>query len=257
MIRSALIAFGLSAGAASAQGLVPTAPVLESCGGTRLVLAADSAPDADDLAQAADVLSARVGGMLSSVFDYTQVDGAAIIVSIPTALGRGDIDLSQLFQRFAVAFHDVDRGVSTDAAIELSDDQIVLASAENAGQSYVLRAQPVLDGTAMTSASPTVDMNNRPAVQFRFSPEAAQIFGEFTAQNIGAPFAIVVRGKVFSAPVIQSEIWGGSGIITGAFTETEAAELAAVLNGGVLPFNLNVIAQESVDGSDPSADFCP
>ena len=60
-----------------------------------------------------------------------------------------------------------------------------------------------------------------PAVTFRFNPTGGAAFGEYTAQNIGKPFAIVLDNQVISAPVIQAHIAGGSGIITGNFTPEE------------------------------------
>ena len=67
-------------------------------------------------------------------------------------------------------------------------------------------------------AQPSFDQNGRPAVNFRFNPTGARKFGDYTAENIGSPFAIVLDKEVISAPVIQSHIPGGSGIITGNFT---------------------------------------
>ena len=55
---------------------------------------------------------------------------------------------------------------------------------------------------------------------------AAVDFGKFTTNNIGRPFAIVLDDKVLSAPVIRSEILGGSGQISGNFTVQSASELA-------------------------------
>ena len=55
-------------------------------------------------------------------------------------------------------------------------------------------------------------------MSFRFNTAGARKFGDYTADNIGAPFAIVLDDEVVSAPTIQSHIPGGSGIITGNFT---------------------------------------
>ena len=74
---------------------------------------------------------------------------------------------------------------------------------------------PSSRGEDLVDAQPAFDQNGRPAVNFRFNPTGARKFGDYTAENIGSPFAIVLDDEVISAPVIQSHIPGGSGIITG------------------------------------------
>lgn len=262
MIRSALIALGLSAsglgaGAAGAQGMVATAPILDVCGGTRLVLQAEDDVDTDELDAARDVVNRRVGGAFSQVFDVTSLHDNQIIVAIPTGMDVPDDAIEPLLQRIDLGFYEVDRAVSTDVVIDLGATQIALPDAEFIERNYVLNTPPILDGTMVASATATFDYNNRPAIAFRFDAQGAAIFAQYTADNIGHPFAIVVADKVMSAPTIQSSITGGSGIITGNFTSDETVHLAAVLQGGVLPFDLNIVAQDIMDGSDPSSDFCP
>ena len=83
MIRSALIALGLSAGGlgagtATAQGMVPMAPALQVCGGTRLVLDADDATDIVDLNFAAEIVSRRVGKFYTQPVDFTHLVGEVV-----------------------------------------------------------------------------------------------------------------------------------------------------------------------------------
>src|SRR5690606_35169339 len=89
-------------------------------------------------------------------------------------------------------------------------------------------------------ASVGSDQNNRPAIDFQFDSQGSRRFGEATAQNLGKPFAIILDGKVISAPTIQSAITGGRGQITGSFTIASASELVNLLNGGALPAPLKV-----------------
>ena len=89
------------------------------------------------------------------------------------------------------------------------------------GVYYILEPAPVVTGEELIDAQPAFDQNGRPAVNFRFNPAGARKFGDYTAENIGSPFAIVLDDEVISAPVIQSHIPGGSGIITGNFTVEE------------------------------------
>ena len=63
-----------------------------------------------------------------------------------------------------------------------------------------------MTGEELTNAQPSFDQNGAPAVSFQFNPQGARAFGEYTAQNVGEPFAIVLDEEVISAPTIQSAI---------------------------------------------------
>ena len=106
---------------------------------------------------------------------------------------------------------------------------VSLPSMDEEGVWYTVEEVPVVSGEDLTNAKGDFDQNGRPAVAFQFDARGARAFGDYTAQNIGAPFAIVLDGEVISAPVIQSHIPGGSGIITGNFTVEEANRLAVLL----------------------------
>ncbi len=257
MIRSALIAFGLSAGAAGAQGMVPTAPVVDSCGGNRLVLAASSDANVDELEHAADVISARIGGLYGGVFDFTEIVDDKITISIPSVMPVDRGALEPLLEKVDFGFFTVTQAVSQGETFAVPDGHSVLPLKNDPYLSYVINDEPVLNGAGILSAEPSFDYSGAPAVMFRFSESSSRTFGEYTAEHIGEPFAIVLRGEVISAPTIQSAIWGGSGIINGLFTVEEAEQLAALMQSGVLPFGLDILSEDSIDGSDPSADFCP
>jgi preprotein translocase subunit SecD len=111
---------------------------------------------------------------------------------------------------------------------------------------YTVEEVPVVSGEDLTNAKGDFDQNGRPAVAFQFDARGARAFGDYTAQNIGAPFAIVLDGKVISAPVIQSHIPGGSGIITGNFTVEEANRLAVLLSAGALPASMAFLEERTI-----------
>lgn len=111
---------------------------------------------------------------------------------------------------------------------------------------YILESLPVVSGEDLVDAQPAFDQNGRPAVNFRFNPSGARKFGDYTAANIGRPFAIVLDDEVISAPVIQSHIPGGSGIITGNFTVEESTQLAVLLRAGALPAELVFLEERTV-----------
>jgi preprotein translocase subunit SecD len=114
------------------------------------------------------------------------------------------------------------------------------------GTFYILEPTPVVTGDELTDAQPSFDQNGRPAVNFRFNPSGARAFGDYTAQNIGSPFAIVLDEEVISAPVIQDHIPGGSGIITGRFTVEESTNLAVLLRAGALPAELVFLEERTI-----------
>ena len=121
-----------------------------------------------------------------------------------------------------------------------------MPDAEHEGVYYIISDEPVVTGEELTNAQPAFDQNNRPAVSFRFDPPGARAFGDYTAANIGAPFAIVLDGKVISAPQIQAHITGGSGIITGNFTVESSTNLAVLLRAGALPAEMTFLEERTI-----------
>ena len=123
---------------------------------------------------------------------------------------------------------------------------VLLPSIDEQGVYYIVEQTPVVTGEDLVDAQPSFDQNGRPAVSFRFNPTGARKFGDYTAANIGAPFAIVLDNEVISAPVIQSHIPGGSGIITGNFTVEESTQLAVLLRAGALPAEMTFLEERTI-----------
>ena len=115
---------------------------------------------------------------------------------------------------------------------------------------YLLRETPVVPGEDLVDAQQGFDgRTNEPVINFRFNQKGARVFGKFTTENVGRPFAIVLDDKVLSAPVIRSEILGGSGQISGSFTVETANKLAVQLRSGALPAKLTVVEERTVGPS--------
>lgn len=131
--------------------------------------------------------------------------------------------------------------------------QEVLPSIDEPGTFYILEQAPVVTGEDLVDAQPSFNENGAPAVSFRFNPSGARKFGDYTADNIGNPFAIVLDKEVISAPVIQSHIPGGSGIITGRFSVEESTNLAVLLRAGALPAGLDFLEERTI-GPELGAD---
>lgn len=120
---------------------------------------------------------------------------------------------------------------------------------------YLLEEAASLTGDELQEATVRIDQQqNRPYVGLDFKTNGAKIFEEITGKNIGRRMAIVLDGNVYSAPVIQSRIAGGSAMITlgaGDYNSqlTEARDLALVLRAGALPVELEFQEQRVVGPS--------
>ena len=144
-------------------------------------------------------------------------------------------------------------GRTSDPDAPVEGRNILLPSMDEPGTYYILEPTPVVSGEELVDAQPSFDQNGQPAVSFRFNPSGARKFGDYTAENIGSPFAIVLDDEVISAPVIQSHIAGGSGIITGRFTVEDSTQLAVLLRAGALPADLAFLEERTI-GPELGAD---
>ena len=174
-----------------------------------------------------------------------------VLIQVP-GIGSAEELKSIIGKTAKLTFHKViQRTSNSDERVK--NRQILLPAQDEEGVFYVLEKTPVINGDHLTDAQPAFDQNNRPAVSFRLNTTGARIFGQYTAENIGTPFAIVLDQEVVSAPTIQSHISGGSGIITGQFGVEETTLLSIQLRAGALPAELEYL-QESTVGPDLGQD---
>lgn len=153
-----------------------------------------------------------------------------------------------------LGFHTVvPGGRTTDAGANPGARNMLLPSVDEDGVYYIVEEAPVVSGEDLVDAQPSFDQNGQPSVSFRFNTTGARKFGDHTAENIGQQFAIVLDDEVISAPVIQSHIPGGSGIITGQFTVEESTQLAVLLRAGALPAELEFLEERTI-GPELGAD---
>jgi preprotein translocase subunit SecD len=123
------------------------------------------------------------------------------------------------------------------------------ADADATGTPIVLKAEAVLTGEYITDANVQFDSFGQAYVGMNFNARGAKIFEDVTGSNIKKRLAIVLDGKVHSAPVIQDRIAGGRASITGQFTTEEAHDLAVVLRAGSLPAPVTVLEERTVGPS--------
>ena len=115
---------------------------------------------------------------------------------------------------------------------------------------YLVKKRALLTGAYLTDAKVQIDSQyNEPYVSIEFDKKGGRIFAQITEQNVKKRLAIVLDNKVYSAPVIQEKITGGSARITGNFTTEDAHDLAIVLRAGALPAPVNIIEERTVGPS--------
>ncbi|MBF0610484.1 MAG: protein translocase subunit SecD [Magnetococcales bacterium] len=119
---------------------------------------------------------------------------------------------------------------------------------------YLVKKRTVLSGDLLVDARVNIDQRfNEPYVQVTFNALGGRKFADLTGEHVGERMAIVLDGKVYSAPVIREKIDGGRAQITGSFTHEEARDLAIVLRAGALPAPVTIMEERTVGptlGSD-------
>jgi preprotein translocase subunit SecD/SecD/SecF fusion protein len=105
----------------------------------------------------------------------------------------------------------------------------------------------ILNGENLLDAQPQMNnQTNETVVSFTLDRVGAKRFGKATSTGVGKQLAIVLDGKIVSAPVIRDTIASGNGQISGNFTFQSATDLALLLRSGALPAPLNIIEERTV-----------
>jgi protein-export membrane protein, SecD/SecF family/protein-export membrane protein SecD len=119
---------------------------------------------------------------------------------------------------------------------------------------YLIKKQVLLTGENLINARPERHpQTNAPYVSIQFDTVGARKFGEVTKNHTGERLAMILDGKVISAPHINEPILGGSAQITGDYSYESAINLAILLRSGALPAPITVIEERTV-GPDLGAD---
>jgi preprotein translocase subunit SecD len=113
---------------------------------------------------------------------------------------------------------------------------------------YLVRKVAAVTGRDLRNARPSLDENNQPAVSFTLNNEGGRKFGQVTGENIGRRLAIILDGRVQSAPNIESRITT-DGRITGSFTNEEVQNLSLILRSGALPAKLDYLSERTIGPS--------
>ena len=118
---------------------------------------------------------------------------------------------------------------------------------ENNTEETIVSKRIILSGDNLLDAQPRMNnQTNETVVSFTLDRIGAKRFGKATSTGIGKQLAIILDGKIISAPTIQDTIASGSGQISGGFTFQSATDLALLLRSGALPAPLNIIEERTV-----------
>ena len=114
-------------------------------------------------------------------------------------------------------------------------------------EELIVSKRIIISGENLVDANPRMDnQSNETVVSFTLDRVGAKRFGKATTSGIGKRLAIVLDGKVISAPIIRDAIVSGSGQISGNFTFQTATDLSLLLRSGALPAPLNIIEERTV-----------
>ncbi len=211
----------------------------------QLSAAEKAATDERTMAQSLEIVRRRIDEAGTREPTIQRQGADRILIQVP-GIGTAAELKSLIGTTARLTFNPVVGRAASANADPGSPRNIVLPERGRPGSFLIIERTPVVAGEDLVDAQPAFDQNGQPAVNFRFNPSGARAFGDYTANNIGSPFAIVLDNEVVSAPTIQSHIAGGSGIITGNFTVEESTELAVLLRSGALPAKLNFLEERTI-----------
>lgn len=167
-------------------------------------------------------------------------DSSSVAAEIPASIRAGEEDA--LLAKFSGKIH--------------ADDEILFERVVNRETGEVtkrpvlMKKQTMMTGDLLTEAKVNIDQRfNEPYVSLTFNAAGAKLFEEITGANVKKRMAIILDGTVYSAPVIQERISGGSAQITGRFSMDEAKDLAIVLRAGALPAPIRMLQNVTVGPS--------
>jgi len=181
-----------------------------------------------------------------------RVGGDRILVQLPGL--QDPTKLRELLGSTAqMSFHMLSDNGGYDGSGQVPRGVTMLPS-KDGRERYPVEDRVAISGERLADARAGFDQRTRePIVSFRFDSVGARQFANITTANVGRPFAIVLDGKVLSAPVIREPIVGGSGQISGHFSVEDTVVLSALLRAGALPAPLTVIEERTV-GPDLGSD---
>ncbi|WP_338425103.1 protein translocase subunit SecD [Sphingopyxis kveilinensis] len=222
---------------------------------TRIVLSPTSAGQTQAVANAMDtardIIDKRVNALGTREPTIIREGDDRVVVQVPGL--QDPAALKELIGKTArLEFRMVDANADPNEAaagrVPVGSEIVPYAPGEGNGAAFeVLRRQVMISGEQLINAQQSYDpQTNEPVVSIRFDSAGSSAFAKVTAQNVGKRFAMVLDGKVLSAPSINEPILGGSAQISGSFSVASANALAISLRSGALPVKMTVVEERTV-----------
>ncbi len=201
----------------------------------------------DALARSIEIVRRRIDALGTKEPSIQSQGGKYILIQLPGVDNPEHIK-ELIGQTAKMTFHLVNESVSAE--------QIASGRAPNGTQFLPLMDAPQqlipvytrveVSGESLKDSQADFDQNNMPVVTTAFDATGARKFARLTTEHVNERFAIVLDGRVLSAPTIREPIPGGRGQISGGFTLQGAKDLAVLLRSGALPAPLQVIEERTV-----------
>ena len=211
------------------------------------------------MSESLEVVRNRIDKLGTREPTITREGDNRIVVQVPGLSDPSHL-ISILGQTGKMTFQLVDETADPQQAekgiVPIGDELLPFQKTRNGVQPspLVVERRIVVNGDRLKTARQDYDsQTGTPDIAFSFDTVGAREFGDVTKSNIGHRFAIVLDKEIITAPVIQSAILTGDGIITGNFTVQEASDIASIIEAGALPAPLHTIEQRTV-GAELGAD---
>jgi preprotein translocase subunit SecD len=222
---------------------------------TRIVMTPTTAGQtqavADAMDSARDIIDKRVNDLGTREPTIIREGNDRVVVQVPGL--QDPAALKELIGKTArLEFRMVDPNADPAEAaagrVPVGSEIVPYAEGEGSGATFeVLRRQVMISGEQLINAKQSFDpQSNEPVVSISFDSGGSSTFAKVTAQNVGKRFAMVLDGKVLSAPSINEPILGGSAQISGSFSVASANALAISLRSGALPVKMAVVEERTV-----------
>ncbi len=173
-----------------------------------------------------------------------------ILLQIP-GLQENTIEIRNLLNQVAkLTFHLVEEdNIEKVTKSKLINPKYKLVELVDENTSLLIEKKILLTGESIEYARLDFNEYNIPVVAFSFTPAGSKIFAKITSENIGRRLAILLDGKVITAPVVNQAIIGGNSVISGKFSITSATKLATLIQSGSLPAKFDILEERVIGPS--------
>ncbi|MCQ2581447.1 MAG: protein translocase subunit SecD [Alphaproteobacteria bacterium] len=201
----------------------------------------------DALARSIEIVRRRIDALGTKEPSIQSQGGKYILIQLPGVDNPEHIK-ELIGQTAKMTFHLVNENITQEqlASGRAPNGTEFLPYMDSPSQMVPVYSHVEVSGESLKDSQADFDQNNMPVVTTVFDTTGARRFARLTTEHVNERFAIVLDGRVLSAPTIREPIPGGRGQISGGFTLQGAKDLAVLLRSGALPAPLQVIEERTV-----------